>query len=117
MPGFLLQPFDVGIGQQGAHLGDGDFVELHEAFGRWKALANQHRVQAFEVGEDDELLEGRVVAEVALGLGVGIAPLLGGLAEEGDVEQVGLVGVDEVGLGLGDGGRNQGFFDGVGGGS
>jgi len=38
------------------------------------------------------LLQRRVVADVALGTGMGIAPLLGGLAEEGDVEQVGFVG-------------------------
>jgi hypothetical protein len=110
----LLQPLDVGIGQQGAHLGDGDLVELEEVFRGGKALANEHGVEAFEVGEDDELLEGCVVADVALGFGMGVAPLLGGLAEEGDVEQVGLAGVNEVGLGLGDSGRDKRLFDGVG---
>jgi hypothetical protein len=36
-----------------------------------------------------------MVADVALGVGVGVAPLLRGLAKEGDVQQVGFVGIDE----------------------
>jgi hypothetical protein len=55
-----------------------------------------------------------MVADVALGLRMGVAPLLGGLAEEGDIEQIGLAGVNVIGLGLGDGGRDKGLFDGVG---
>ena len=53
-----------------------------------------------------------VIAEVAFGVGMGVAPLFGGLAEEGDVEQVGFVGIAERGLGLGDGRRNERLFDG-----
>ena len=49
-------------------------------------MADEDGVEAFEVGQDDELLQRGVVAEVALGIGMGVAPLLGGLAEEGDVE-------------------------------
>jgi hypothetical protein len=55
-----------------------------------------------------------VVADVALGIGVGVAPLFRGLAEKGDVEKIGLAGVGEAGLGLGDGGGDEGFLDGVG---
>ena len=40
-----------------------------------------------------------MVAEVARGSGIGIAPLFGGLAEEGDVEQEGVVFGDLGGLG------------------
>lgn len=36
------------------------------------------------------------------------------LDEEGDIEQVRLAGIDERGLGLGDGGREEGLLDGVG---
>jgi len=55
-----------------------------------------------------------VVADIALGVGMGVAPLRGGLAKEGDVEQVGFAGVNGSRLRLGDGGRDEGFFDGVG---
>ncbi len=77
-------------------------------------MADEHGIEVFEIGEDDELLQRRVIANVALGVGMGIAPLLRGLAEKGDVEQVGFVGIDERGLGLGDRRREERFLDGVG---
>lgn len=77
-------------------------------------MADEDGIEAFQVGEDDELFEWGVVADVALGIGVGIAPLFGGLAEEGDVEEVGFVRIDEGCLGLGDGGWEECFFDGIG---
>ena len=95
-------------------MGDGDFVEFEQAFGCREALADEDGVEAFEVGEDDELLQRGVVADIAFGIGVGVAPLFRGLAEEGDVEEVGLAGVGEAGLGLGDRGWDEGFFDRVG---
>ncbi len=54
-----------------------------------------------------------MVAEVALGVRIGIAPLLRGLPEKGDIQEVGLIGVNEVGLGRGDGRRHQGLLDGI----
>ena len=110
----LLQAFDVVGGKEGAHLGDGDFVQLEQALRLGQALPDEDGIEAFEVGEDDELLQRGVVADVAVGVGVGVAPLLRGLAEEGDVEQVGFVGIDERRLCLGDGRRDEGLFDGVG---
>ena len=55
-----------------------------------------------------------VVADVAVGVGMGVAPLPGGLAEEGDVEQVGFAGVDRCRLRFGNGGRDERLLDGVG---
>ena len=52
-----FEPFHAACGEQGLHLGDGDVVEGGEAFGLWQALADEDGVQAFEVGEDDELFE------------------------------------------------------------
>ena len=109
-----LQAFDVVGRKEGAHLGDGDFVQLEQALRLGQTLADEHGVEAFEIGEDDELLQRRVVADVALGVGMGIAPLLRGLAEESDVEQVGFVGIDEGCLSLGDSGREERLLDGVG---
>jgi len=77
----------MGVGQQGAHLGDGDFVELEEAFGGRKPLADEHRVQTFQIGQDNELLQRSVVADVAFGIRLGIAPLLRGLSKEGDISK------------------------------
>ena len=110
----LCEALDAADGEQGAHLCDGDVVEGGEACGLWQSLADEHGVEAFEVGEDDELLQRGVVADVSLGTGVGIAPLFGGLAEEGDVEQIRLAGIDGSGLRLGDERRNEGILDGVG---
>ncbi len=99
----LFEALHAAGGEQGAHLGDGDVVEGGEALGLRQTLADEDGVQAFEVGEDDELFQRSVVAEVSFGGGIGIAPLFGGLAEEGDVEQVRLAGIDGGGLRLGKG--------------
>ena len=72
-------------------------------------MTDGHGVQAFEVGEDDELLQRGMGAEVSLGTGIGVALLFGGLAEEGDVEQIRLAGIDGDGLRLGDGRRDEGI--------
>ena len=58
-------------------------------------MADEHGVEAFEIGEDDELLQRGVVAEVALGARVGVAPFFRG-------------------LGFGDGGWDACFLDRVG---
>ena len=44
------------------------------------------------------MLQRGVVADVSFGSGMGIAPLFRGLAEEGDVEQIRLAGIDGRGL-------------------
>ena len=90
-----LQAFDVVGGKEGAHLGDGDFVRLEEAFGLGQSLADEDGVEALKIGEDDKLLQRGVVAEVALGVGMGVAPLF-------------------CGLGLGDGWRDERLLDRVG---
>ncbi|UCZ57647.1 hypothetical protein LGV61_05050 [Desulfurispirillum indicum] len=55
-------------------------------------------IHVLQVCEDEKLFQCRVVAHVAILIGVSFAPFAGGLAEEGDVEQVGLAGVGEGGL-------------------
>lgn len=59
------------------------------------------------------MFDAGIVAHIALLGGIGFAPLPGGLAEQGDIEQIGLVGVSETGLLLGNRGRNQVLLDGV----
>ena len=57
-------------------------------------MTNEDRIEAFQIGKDYELFDGCVVADIAFGIGVGCAPLFGGLPEECDVEAVGLAGVE-----------------------
>lgn len=51
-------------------MGDGDLVKLSQPFCGRDVLADEDSVDAFEVGEDDELLHGGVISDVARGLGV-----------------------------------------------
>jgi len=111
---WLFKTLHAAGGKQGSHLGDGDVVESGEAVGLWQTLADEHGVQAFEVGEDDELFERGVVADVSLGIRVCFAPLFDGLTEKGDVEEVRLTGIDGRGLGFGDGGWDESVLDGIG---
>ena len=53
-------------------------------------------VEAFQIGQHKELLDG-MGAHVAVELGIGVAPLFGGPAEEGDIKDVGLGGVGDGG--------------------
>ena len=71
-------------------------------------------IEAFQIGEHEELLDGGVVAHVAIEFGIGVAPLFGGVSEECDVEEVRLGGVGDGGLGGRDFGRDQVGFDRVG---
>ena len=107
----LFQAFEVVRCKQGAHLADGDFIELKQAFGLGNTLADENGIEALEICEDDKLLKRRMVADVAFGIGMGIAPLLRGLAKEGDIEQVGFVGIDERCLGLGECRRQERLLD------
>ena len=60
------------------------------------------------------MLNAGVIADIALARGIGITPLLGGLAEQGDIEDVGLIGVGEICLIPGNGGRDDVRLNGVG---
>ena len=81
------------------HLADGDLVEPFQAFALRQFHVDELRIHAFEVDQNQKLFDCRVIAHISVEFGVGLAPLLGGLAEQGDVQEVGLVGIDEGGLG------------------
>lgn len=110
----LFQVFEIVRCEQGAHLADGDFIELQEALGLGNTLADENGIEALEICEDDKLLKRSMVADVAFGIGMSIAPLLGGLSEQRDIKQIGFVGIDKRCLGLGECRRQECFFDGVG---
>ena len=71
-------------------------------------------VHALDIGEDEELFDGGVVAHVAIELGIDVTPLLRGLAEEGHVQQIGLGGVSDGSLRGRDLRRDEVRLDGVG---
>lgn len=110
----LFQAFEIVRCEQGAHLADGDFIELQEALGLGNTLADENGIKALEICEDDKLLKRRMVADVAFGIGMGIAPLPGGLSKQCDIKQIGFVGIDKRCLDLGECRRQECFFDGVG---
>lgn len=79
------------------HLADGDFVEAFEALALRQRHMDQFGVHALDVGQHQQLLDAGIVTHVAVQLGVGVAPLLGGLAEQGDIEQAGFAGIGNRG--------------------
>ena len=101
-------------GGERLHLPDGDLIEPFQAVALRQGHVDELGVHALNIGQHQQLLDGGVVAHVAFELGIGVAPLLGGLAEQGDVEQVGLVGVGDGGLRGRDLGRDEMGFHRVG---
>ena len=93
---------------------DGNAVEAHEAVALRYALVDEHGIDVLHVRQTDEFVHGGIVADVALQVGMGVAPLAGGDAEHGHVEHVGLLGVDDAGLLLGHLLRDEVLLDGVG---
>ena len=71
-------------------------------------------VHVFNIGQHQQLFDCGIVAHVAVHLGVGVTPLFGGLAEQGYIEHVRFVGVDDDGLRGGHCGGYQVRFNGVG---
>jgi len=51
------------------------------------------RVQTLDVRQHGKLLDGSAIAHIAFDSGIGVAPLFGGLAKQGDVEKIGFAGV------------------------
>lgn len=70
-----FESLEVVRSRERLHLRDGDAIERGEPFGLGQTLADEDGVEAFEVGEDDELFQRSVIADVALGIGKGITPV------------------------------------------
>ena len=80
------------------HLADGDLVERWKTIPLWQLHVDELGVHALDIGEHQQLLDGGVLAHVALQLGIGVAPLFGGQTKQGDIEQVGFAGVGDGSL-------------------
>ena len=96
------------------HLADRNGVELHQSIGSAEVHVNEFSVHRLYIGENEELLDGRIVTDIAFKFWVFLTPFFGGATEQGDVEQVGFIGVGCGGLRFGDFGRNQMGFDRIG---
>ncbi len=57
----LFQAFEIVRCKQGAHLTDGDFIELEQALGLGNTLADENGIKALEICEDDKLLKRSMV--------------------------------------------------------
>jgi hypothetical protein len=66
---------------QRLHLADGNGIEPLESISLGHLHVDELCVHAFYIRENQELLDGGVVAHIAVELGVGVAPLLRRLAE------------------------------------
>ena len=75
---------------------------------------NELGVHPLDVGEHEKLFDGGVIAHVAIQFRIGLAPLLGRLAKEGDIEKIGFARVGNRGLRECDLRRNEVDLDGVG---
>ena len=90
---------------------NGDLVQALQALALRQAHVDELGVHGLDVGQHQQLLDAGVIAHIAVQAGVGITPLPGGLAEQGDIEQVGFVGIDERCMGLGECRRQERFLD------
>lgn len=71
-------------------------------------------IESLQIGEHQELLDGGVVAHVAIQFRIGVSPLLRGPAKQGHVQEISLGGVGNGGLCGSDDGGNQVGLHGVG---
>ena len=79
-----------------------------------QSFANEEGIEIFEIRQAYQLGAGGLVADVAFVFRVRGAQLGGGLSEESHVEHVSFVGINEVGMGFAQLGRNEVSLDGVG---
>lgn len=85
-------------GGEGLHLPDGNLIKPFQPFALWQIHVDELGIHALNVGQHEQLLDGGVFAHVAVQFRIGVAPLPGGLAKQGHVEQIGFVGVRDGGL-------------------
>jgi hypothetical protein len=83
---------------QRPHLADSDGVQLLDTFSLRQTHLDEFCVQALYVREHEKLLDGSAIAHIALESGICLAPLLGSLAKQGDIEKIGFAGISTRGL-------------------
>ena len=78
---------------------DGDFVQFLEALRLGHSVVDHHGVDLLHVGDADKLVDGGVVALIALERRVCRLPLLVRHAKQGNIQHISLACIDDVHLG------------------
>src|SRR5262245_11261320 len=95
------------MSREDGHLTDGDLVETYQPLSRQQMHVQELGIETLDISQNEKLLDGGVVAHVAIEFGIGIAPLPRRLAEKGHVQEISLASVGEGGLNGRDLGRNK----------
>src|ERR1019366_3119596 len=73
---------------QNLHLTNGNLVQPFQPFALRQSHVNKFGVHALHVGENKQLLDAGVIADVAFQLGIGVTPLPRGMTEKCNIEQI-----------------------------
>lgn len=103
-----------GIVEERLHLCACYLIELRQSYGGGYSLTNKNTIDAFEIGKDHKLLKCSIITYVAFVFGMCVPPFACSLSEEGDIEEVRLRRIFEVGLFASDLWRQQDILDGIG---
>ena len=93
---------------------DGYVVELHKTFALRYTLVNEDGVNVLHIREADKLIDSGVVADIAVEVWVGIAPLLGSHTKHRHIEHICFLCINDARLHWGHLLRNQMALDGIG---
>lgn len=89
------------------HLPDGGLIETLQTLPLGQFHMDELGVQAFKIGQHQQLLNGSVVAHVAFQRQIRVPPLFGSPTEKSDVEEIGLACIDSGRLHGGDDGWDE----------
>jgi len=78
---------------------EGYLVQLEQAFALRQVHFNKFGIHTFYVWQNQQLFNGSLVANVAFGIGLSIAPLFGGFSKESHIQHI---GIHQIGLFFGD---------------
>ena len=93
---------------------DRDFVEPLEPLGLGDAVLNHYRIEILHIRNADQLVDIGVIALIALQVGMLSLPLLVRLPEEGDIQHIRLIRVNNVHLRPRDRRRDEMLLDRIG---
>ena len=96
------------------HLLDGNLIQLDKPFALWHTIVDKNGVDIFHIREADEFVNGGIVADIVLEVGVCLAPLFGGHAKHGHVEHVSFLSILHRSLFASYFSRNEVALDGIG---
>ena len=81
----LLKKIPITIPLQDLHLLDGNLIEFDKPFTLWNTLVDKHGIDILHIWQAYQFVDGGIVTDIALQVGIGLSPLLGGHAEHGHI--------------------------------